>query len=317
MRAFTPPDAGSLVAIGNFDGVHIGHQAVLSGAVKEAATRGLAPLVLTFHPHPSVVLGRGARPMLTSIERKVELIARVGDALAVVIEPFTKELAAHTPRQFVEDLLARQLGAKLVIVGQNFRFGNRRAGDLDTLRELGGELGFEARAEPLVGDDAGAFSSTRVRDALARGDLSTVERLLGRPHSLCGVVIVGDRRGRALGFPTANLGDVPEALPPHGVYVCAVDRVDAGGASRLAGGVANIGVRPTVAAGAAIEVHLFDFEGDLYGERLRMHLLRRLRAEKKFSGLDELKTQIERDCAEARGHLEGLALDPAAAPGSF
>lgn len=303
----------TLVAIGNFDGVHLGHQAVIRKAASEAQERGLRPLVLTFHPHPAAVLGRGSLPTLTLVPRKAELICRIDPALTVVVEPFTPELAAMTPREFVSELLVAALGARVVIVGQNFRFGHNRAGTLGTLVQLGAEFGFEARSEALVGDAGGTFSSTRARELLEKGDVAAVERVLGRPHSLSGVVVRGDERGRTIGFPTANLSGIAEALPAHGVYACVVDRLEAeGGGRALAKGVANFGVRPTVAGGPSFEAHLFDFDDDLYGQSLRVHLVARLREERRFAGLEELKAQIARDSAEARRILADRTPDPGA-----
>jgi riboflavin kinase/FMN adenylyltransferase len=184
-------------------------------------------------------------------------------------------------------------------VGKNFRFGRNRAGDLATLEALGRALGFEARAEALRGDAEGPYSSSRVREALARGELADVERVLGRPHSLSGTVVRGAGRGRTIGVPTANLDGVAEALPPYGVYACVVDRLD-GGTRALAKGVVNVGERPTLGAGFSVEAHLFDFEGDLYGARLRLHLCARLREERRFDGIDALRAQIERDLVTAR-----------------
>ncbi len=307
------PPASSLVAIGNFDGVHRGHQAVLGSAFDEADRRGLKPLVLTFHPHPSEVLGRGALPLLTALERKVELIARLADDVCVVAQPFDLTLAAKKPVDFVEELLVRCLGAAVVIVGRNFRFGHRREGDLTTLAELGQRFGFEARAEALVGDEVGCFSSTRVRDALSTGDVREAASVLGRPHMLTGRVEKGDQRGRSLGFPTANLGAIREALPEQGVYAALVDVEEpAGGFRRIAGAVMNVGSRPTFAAGSSVEAHLLDFEGDLYGRRLRAHLVERLRAEQRFDGVDALRRQIELDAARGREILAGAEPDPRA-----
>ncbi|MFZ5892146.1 MAG: bifunctional riboflavin kinase/FAD synthetase [Myxococcota bacterium] len=302
--------APSLVVIGNFDGVHRGHAAVVSSARALATSQGLVPKVLTFHPHPAEVLGRGSRPVLTKITRKVELLKRLAPELEVVVEPFTRELSRKTPHEFVGEILVDALAAKLVIVGENFRFGHERAGDLATLRELGITFGFEARAEPLVGDNEGLFSSTRAREALERGDLEGVRRCLGRPHALSGTVVQGAQRGRLLGFPTANLGGVLEATPPYGVYACVVDRVEDGGSKALARGVMNLGVRPTLAAGFSAEVYLLDFEADLYGAELRVHLIEHLRPEQRFSGLDALKEQIARDVERARTVLEGMTPDP-------
>jgi riboflavin kinase/FMN adenylyltransferase len=296
----------SVVVIGNFDGVHRGHQAVLRQARALADARGLRCVVLTFDPHPSEVLGRGAPPQLTKLARRIELLLENG-ANDVVVEPFTMKLASSTPEQFANELLADRLGAKAVVVGRNFRFGHKRAGDFDTLVALGASLGFEAVAAEVAGDEEGPFSSTRARDAIAAGDVDRAAHVLGRPHALSGVVEHGDARGRTIGFPTANLGGVAEMLPPHGVYAVRVTR-QAGATERTPppanGGVLNIGVRPTVdGRSLRIEAHLFDFAADLYGESLRVDLVARLRGEQKFAGLDELKAQIAKDAEAARKAL--------------
>jgi riboflavin kinase/FMN adenylyltransferase len=293
--------APTLVAIGNFDGVHRGHQAVLATAVQEAGGRTLSPVVLTFDPHPAEVLGRGTLPALTALPRKIALLLRVHPELAAVVEPFTLEFSRWTPEEFAERVLGTHLGARVVLVGENFRFGHDRAGDFDTLKALGAARGFEARVEPLAGDAEGLFSSTRVREALKLGDLAGAERCLGRPHSFSGRVVRGNMRGRTIGVPTANLAGITEALPPLGVYACLVDRADAeGGGRALARGVLNIGVRPTLAAGFSVEAHLLDFDGDLYDATLRVHLIAHLREERRFPDLDALKRQIADDIAAAR-----------------
>ena len=306
------PGQSSLVVIGNFDGVHLGHRAVIEAALSEASERGLCPLVLTFDPHPAEVLGRGARPPLTVLDRKLELIERLGSELKVVVEPFTLALSQFSPEQFARKFVVELMAAKVVIVGENFRFGHRRAGDLPTLVALGQELGFAAHASSLSGDAQGPYSSTRARAALAAGELAAVEAVLGRPHSLSGTVVEGAQRGRTIGVPTANLGGVREALPPYGVYSVLVDRVREGVSTVLGTGVANIGLRPTLDAGFSVEVHLFDFAEDLYGETLRVHLVSRLRDEQKFAGLPELKAQIARDIEHARATLAPAQPDPLA-----
>lgn len=305
--------AATLVVIGNFDGVHRGHHAVLSSAVNEARAKSLEPVVLTFDPHPAVVL-RGAEPqVLTTPLRRIELITREFPEVRVVVEPFTRELSLLTAREFVEQLLLARLGARAVVVGGNFRFGKGREGDVATLSRLGQELGFEARGEELSADDAGAFSSSRARRAIVAGELAEATSVLGRPHSVSGVVIRGDGRGKTIGIPTANLGEVPELLPKNGVYGCVVDRIGTdGNAVALARGVSNIGVRPTVGAGLSIEAHLFDFDDDLYGTRLRVHLVGRLRDEQRFAGIDQLVAQIRRDIERARDELVTLDADPKA-----
>ena len=308
-----PKAGGALVAIGNFDGVHAGHRAVLSRASADARARGLSLVVLTFHPHPAEVLGRRTQTVLTPLDRKVELLCRLDPELCVVVEPFTKALAAMTAEAFVEKLLVAALGAKIVVVGQNFRFGHSRAGDLGLLERLGREHGFEARAEALAGDAEGPFSSSRVRASIRQGDLRDAERVLGRPHALSGTVVRGDGRGRRLGIPTANLASVAEALPPDGVYATLTDRVDpAGRATRLAASVTNIGKRPTVGAGFSVETYLFDFDGDLYGSTLRVHLVERVRDERRFASVDELVQQIHRDVDAARRATSRRTPDPSA-----
>lgn len=294
------PKGSTLVAIGNFDGVHVGHCAVLRGACEQARQRSLRPLVLTFHPHPSEVLGRGF-PRLTTLPRKVELLLSLDETLGVVVEPFDAALASLEPEQFVEHLLVERLGAAVVSVGQNFRFGRARRGDRDLLMELGQKYGFEARVEFLSSDADGVYSSTRARAAIERGDLAEATNVLGRPHMLSGEVIEGQRRGRLLGFPTANLDGVAEALPADGVYAVLVDvNVDAGRFRPLGPGVMNLGSRPTMGAGRSIEVHLLDQSLDLYGKRLRVHLVTRLREERRFPDIDALRAQIARDVETAR-----------------
>jgi riboflavin kinase / FMN adenylyltransferase len=302
------------VAIGNFDGVHRGHQAVIAQASRLAREAELALRVLTFDPHPATVLGRGAVPVLTTLERKIELLCQQSADLEVVVEPFTLELSQTAPQDFTRQLLVEALNAKLVLVGEDFRFGHGRAGDFNMLAQLGQLQGFRAHAAGLERDAIGPISSTRVRVALATGALDLVEALLGRPHALTGVVVAGQGRGRTIGVPTANLEGLVEALPSHGVYAVLVDCRREGTFTKLAAGVANYGVRPTLGAGPSFEVHLFDVSEDLYGKELRVHLLGRLREERRFSGIDELRAQIARDIAAAR-ELTGLRLpDPSAHP---
>lgn len=296
---------GSVVVIGNFDGVHRGHQAVLEAVGRLGHERELAPKLLTFEPHPAVTLGRPAPALLTRWPRKIELAGRACPGVEVVVREFTSEFASQTPEEFVARVLVGELGARAVMVGLNFRFGRGRSGGTAELEAFGERHGFELLAEPLVCDDAGPWSSSRVRALIAAGDVEGAMRMLGRPHMLSGSVAHGDARGRTIGFPTCNLPDVAEALPANGVYAVLVDRLDDGRAVALAKGVANLGVRPTVAAGTKplFEVHLFDRDESLYGVDLRVHLVARLREEKRFAGLDELKAQIARDALEARTAL--------------
>jgi riboflavin kinase/FMN adenylyltransferase len=300
--------------VGNFDGVHQGHRWVLERGLATAAAHGLRPLVLTFHPHPSEVLGRGGLPVLTPLDRKVDLLARLSPELGIVVEPFTRELAAASPGEFARDLLSAKLGARRVIVGENFRFGRGRSGDFATLRALGGELGFEASAEALHTDEAGIISSTRIRELISTGAVAAAETLLGRPHALSGAVEHGDQRARQLGVPSANLGQVPELMPARGVYAVLVDLLSEGGYRQLGPGIANVGVRPTHGAGEVrAEAHVLDYAGDLYGRTIRVHLVDRLRDERRFNGLDELRAQLDEDKRNGAARLAQRQPDPAAA----
>jgi riboflavin kinase / FMN adenylyltransferase len=302
---------GSLVVIGNFDGVHRGHQALLSMAEREARALDVEPLLLSFVPHPAIVLGRTAPAVLTTSPRKRELVARHAPNVRVVEQPFDLAFAAQSPEEFVEHLV-REHAPRLVLVGDNFRFGKGRVGDLATLRELGAARSFEARSHDLVGDADGPWSSTRARKALATGDLDEVARILGRPHMLEGEVVHGKKLGRTIGVPTANLAGIAEALPPLGVYAALVDRIDAGSPRALAKAAVSIGKNPTTDDDEAIKVEAFllDFDAELYGERLRIHLVERLRGEERFDGLDALVAQMGRDIEATRARLEGVTVDP-------
>jgi riboflavin kinase/FMN adenylyltransferase len=303
----------TILVIGNFDGVHRGHQAVLEDVARIANERALAPRMLTFEPHPAVTLGRPKPPLLTTLPRKIELCQRHCPGIDFVVRAFTIEFSNQSPEEFVERVLVNELKTRALMVGTNFRFGHDRAGGIADLERLGERWGFDTLAEPLVRDAEGAWSSTRVRKRIAVGDIDGAAEILGRPHMLSGKVVMGDQRGRALGFPTCNLPDVPEALPPNGVYAVLVDRMEDGSARALAKGVANLGVRPTIAEVTTrlLEVHLFDFDQDLYGAELRVHLVSRLREERRFPGLDALTQQIEADARLARERLEGRQIDPA------
>ena len=307
------PRHARVVAIGNFDGVHRGHQLVLAhnalpakGRATEAAGASLA--VLTFDPHPAAVLGRAMPKALTALDRKAELLVRLGVG-EVLVKTFDDAFAALSPERFVLDLLVRDLGARALVVGRNFRFGRSRGGDLALLQRLGAEHGFEVRCADLHGDDRGPFSSTRVRDALARGDITDATHVLGRPHAFSGVVGRGAQRGRTLGFPTANVDHVLELVPALGVYAVVVDVINDPGdghARALGRGVMNVGVRPTIDASEirTQEVHLFDKgdprDVDLYDATLRVLVIARIRDEKKFGSIDALRTQIADDARIAR-----------------
>jgi riboflavin kinase/FMN adenylyltransferase len=273
--------------------------------------------MLTFQPHPAVTLGRPAPAVLTTLPRKQELVKRSCPGIEVVVREFTLDFARQTPAELARHVLKGELGAEVVMVGVDFRFGRERSGGFGDLERFGAELGFEAFAEPLVCDEHGPWSSSRVRELVAAGDVGAASTMLGRPHMLSGPVGLGDQRGRTLGFPTCNLAEVPEALPAFGVYAVLVDLVDDRTklAHALGRGVANVGIRPTLdrAGGAAlVEVHLFDLDRDLYGRSLRVHLIARLRSEQRFPSLDELRKQIAEDGARARQVLSGSEPDPLA-----
>jgi riboflavin kinase/FMN adenylyltransferase len=289
------PDA--VVAIGSFDGVHRGHRALLAKVVREASERGLAPAVLTFEPLPRELLFPDrAPPRLSSLSAKLHAFAEAGIAFAYVCR-FDRAFAALPPEAFAARL--RHLhGARRVLVGRDFRFGARRAGDVAFLSAEGARLGFEVETLPTVADGEDRVSSTRVREALAAGDLALAERLLGRPYAICGRVVHGAKLGRSLGFPTANI-----ALPPGRPVMTGVFAVRCGGAAtRGLEGVASLGYKPVVASDgpATLEAFLFDFTGDLYGRRLSIEFLKKLRDEAKYASLDELVAQIRLDCDAAR-----------------
>ena len=290
------------VTVGNFDGVHRGHQALVREAVAAARAASGTAVALTFDPHPSRVLSpERALASLMTLDQKAEALAELGvDRLAVL--PFTREVSEVTPEAFAREVLAVALGARLVVVGSNFRFGRGREGDVGRLETLGRTLGFAVRAVEPVWHAGGPISSSRVREALARGAVASARELLGRSFFVDGLVTRGDGRGRGLGIPTANLQVANETLPRAGVYACRVRLPD--GTDRAA--VANLGQRPTFGGEAmTLEAHLLDFEGDLYGARLRVAFVERVREERRFPGADALVAQIQADVAEARRVLGG------------
>ncbi len=287
-------DGPAVVAPGNYDGVHVGHRALLDAA-RALCAPGERVTVLTFDPHPARVLAPLRAPaLLTTIERRTELLERAG-AHGVVVQRFDRAFAARSPNEFIAELLLAQLGATGVVVGSNFRFGKDRAGGVETLRGAG----LRVRVVDAVTREGAVVSSTRIRACLGEGDVEQAARLLGRVHDVGGEVVHGDHRGSTIGFPTANLRAEPVLLPADGVYAV-VARAPGG---ELLRGVANLGVRPTVGAGRSVEAHLFDFDGDLYGKQLRVGFVTRLRDEMKFDGIDALKAQIAKDVERAHAAL--------------
>ncbi|MBI5106753.1 MAG: bifunctional riboflavin kinase/FAD synthetase [Solirubrobacterales bacterium] len=273
------------VAIGMFDGVHLGHREVIAGA----------DTVVTFDPHPQSVVAPGTQPrLITTLERKAELMGEAG-AQELVVIPFDREFASRDAQDFVEHVVIERLRATHVSVGENFRFGHRAAGTPQMLAEDGR---FEVRVVPLLEVDGEVVSSSHIRGLLAGGAVQYADQLLGAPFAIDGEVVHGDKRGRELGYPTANL--VPQhgyVLPGHGVYAT---RVRAGDAWHAA--ATNVGVRPqfTTGRGELIEAYLIDFDGDLYGETVRVEFLKRLRGERRFESVEALVDQMARDVDEAR-----------------
>lgn len=287
----------SIVTPGNHDGVHFGHRALLDAARAMATRDGSAVVALTFDPHPAAVLAPERAPaLLTTIDRRRELLLAFG-ADRVEVVRFDRAFASLSPEAFVRSVLVESLDTHGVVVGPDFHFGKARAGDTDALRELGREHGFEVQTVGPVTLEGAVVSSTRVRQAVRAGDVRGAARLLGRLHDVDGRVVRGDGRGRSIGVPTANLDCDPVLLPEDGVYAVAARML---GEPDVLLGVANLGVRPTFAAGRSVEVHLLDVDRDLYDARMRVAFVERLRGEQKFDGVEALKAQIARDAAEAR-----------------
>lgn len=296
-------DRGAAVAIGNFDGVHLGHQSVLSLAGAAAAEIGAPFGVITFEPHPRSFFAPDAPPFrLMTADARARRLEKLG--VEVLYElPFGAPLAGLTPEEFAERVLASGLGVRHVVVGGDFHFGKGRAGNPEVLEALGARLGFGVTAAPLVSDRSVVYSSTAVREALEAGRPEEAARILGHWHRIEGRVLHGDKRGRELGFPTANLSLEGLHLPRFGVYAVKVDVLDGPHAGSY-GGVASIGVRPTFGVRAPnLEVHLFDFEGDIYGARLSVALVAFQRPELRFAGAEPLVAQMREDLTEARVRL--------------
>jgi len=303
MHVFHPldrvPDShrGGAVAIGNFDGVHLGHRALIAAA--DAAGVDGPTGVLTFEPHPRTLFRPDEPPFrLTTLDTKLDMLSRTGAAF-VAIADFNRDFADLSATAFIERVLVEALVAKHVVVGADFRFGRQRAGDIPQLEAAGRTFGFGVTALDQVGDEEGVFSSTRVRQLVAAGAVAEAAELLGQPWEIAATVEEGDKRGRTIGFPTANMRLGPLVEPRNGVYAVRV-RIGGTDGPEIAG-VANYGRRPTVNdRGALLEVHLFDTDRALYGETLWVSFIDFIRAEKKFDGLDQLKAQIAADCETAR-----------------
>ncbi len=285
-------------AIGVFDGVHLGHQAVISTSAAHAAGEGGTPVVVTFDPHPLKVLRPEAPPrLLTATQHKIAFIRELGVAHLLVIT-FDRDFAATSASQFVEQLAAHARPLREICVGHEWSFGRNRSGDIHLLRELGARLDFKVVGIPPVRQGGTVVSSTAIRQAVAEGDFERARAMLGRDYTILGTVTRGAGLGHQLGFPTANLSAHSEQFPPNGVYA-----VEAWLQEERFTGVANLGFRPTVAGGSPerlLELHLFGLDREIYGQDLEVRFLRHLREERKFAGLPELAAQIARDAEQAR-----------------
>ncbi len=293
------PLRGSVLSIGNFDGVHLGHQAVLVHVVERARALGTTAMAMTFDPHPIKLLRPADAPrLLTTLEQRLALIARTGIETCLLL-PFTHRVARMTAEAFVRDVLVERLAVQEVYIGKNFRFGADRGGDVELLTRMGSDLGFRAASSPIVEHDGAVVSSSRVRQAVAEGRVEEAAGLLDRAVFVDGGVLEGKRLGRTLGFPTLNIEVENELEPDRGVYVTAVHIPSF---NRTFPAVTNIGVRPTIYQNSltTVESHLLDFAADVYGERVRLFFLRRLREERTFDSATRLMAQIRIDVESAR-----------------
>jgi len=288
---------GAIIALGNFDGFHLGHQAVARAAVDWARAEGRRAIIATFDPHPVRYFKPETPPFrLTTLDQREELFAQAG-ADATLVFAFDHALAGTTATQFVRDLLVDRLGAAGVVTGEDFTFGKARGGNVGVLADLGAELGLRTRAVGPVQLGGDVVSSSLIRDALAQGDCQTAARLLTRPFAIRGPVVHGDKVGRTIGFPTANLAIGSYLRPRYGIYAVTARLAD----GRVVNGAANIGIRPTFdPPKELLEPHFFDFSGDLYGQEIEVAFHHFLRGEWKFDSLDAMMAQIGKDCDEAK-----------------
>lgn len=293
-----PKHQDCVATIGNFDGAHLGHQAVFQHLRREGDRLGVPTTVISFEPHPLEFFCPEAAPArLTRLREKLSVLEEAGIQRVMLLE-FNAKLAAMSADEFIQRVLLHGLGIRYLLVGDDFRFGQGRAGDITLLRAAGEQHGFGVDSMDTVAVESERISSTRIRKALACGDLALAQRCLGRPYRICGRVVYGDQRGRSIGFPTANIGLHRKASPLHGVF--AVQAYGLG--EQPIPGVANIGNQPTVDGDRRylLEVHLFDFDREIYGQHLEIEFCKRLRDEKRFGSFEQLRRQIERDARAAR-----------------
>lgn len=301
-----PHHRGCVATIGNFDGVHLGHQAILAQLTEQAARLHLPRLVITFEPQPQEFFaGPTASPArLMRLREKLQALDGLGIERTLCLE-FDQRLATMPAQTFIETLLVEGLGIRYLVVGDDFRFGHRRAGDFALLVEAGQRYGFEVADNHSYILDGERVSSTRIRQALGQGDLELAARLLGRPYDMCGRVAHGDQRGRTIGFPTANIHLHRRVTPVYGVYAVLLS----GPELRPWPGIANVGRRPTVqGVREQLEVHLLDYQGDLYGRHVKVDFLHYLRPEQRFESLDALRQQIQRDEQAARAYFSARGI---------
>ena len=313
MTGHLPPlPRGSTVTVGSFDGVHLGHEAVLREIARRAEAAGRASVLVTFEPHPlEVVNPQAAPPLLTTDEERREILAQLPIDYVLFLR-FDRRLASLTPEEFVDRVLLERCHMRELVIGHDHGFGRGRSGDVETLRRLGASRGFDVDVVEVVDAGEQHISSSRIRRAVAGGDLATAARMLGRPYQVSGRVGQGEQRGRLLGVPTINLADIPpqKLLPPDGVYAV---RVEWRGGH--VGGMMNQGPRPTFQDGRrTLEAHLFDFDGNLYGEWVRVEWVERLRDVKRFASVEALQQQLERDRTRAREVLAAAGPAPSRGP---
>ncbi|MGB3738898.1 MAG: bifunctional riboflavin kinase/FAD synthetase [Pontixanthobacter sp.] len=296
------PLRGAIVALGNFDGFHAGHQAVAGEAIRWAREEGRPAIVATFDPHPVRFFKPQVEPFrLTTLEQRQELYLAAG-ATAMLVFHFDAELAATSAEDYIGEILGQRIGAAGVVTGEDFTFGHKRGGDVRVLKDIGARVDIDTRVVGPVGAEDAVISSSRIRAALRDGDPQTAARLLTRPFAIRGIVQHGDKRGREIGYPTANLSIESYLRPKFGIYAV-TGRILATGEELK--GAANIGIRPQFTPPKELlEPYFFDFSGDLYGQEIEVAFHHFLRGEAKFDGLDPLIAQMERDCAEAKRLLD-------------
>jgi riboflavin kinase/FMN adenylyltransferase len=300
LENITQPFKNAVITIGNFDGVHIGHQALFHEVVEKADAIGGTSIAITFEPHPMRVLQKSSTlPLITVYEQKNELIARAGIEVLICI-PFTRDFASLSAEAFIKDLLIKKIGMRAVVVGKDYTFGRNREGNLSMLQSYASRLGYEVivadwiKAEQKLDD---RISSTRIRELIMAGEVEAARKMLGRHYQIRGLVVKGrDRGGKLLGIPTANINLQDELCPKTGIYAVTVEHD-----RQLYRGVANIGYSPTFDDNLfTIEVHLLNFTKDIYGEKIRINFIQRIRDEKKFAGIADLKEQIHQDIKAAQ-----------------